>query len=55
MQTIDMGQNVASNEHYKTCESGEFEDLSFVMCVEKLNNNPVMFLAVQINNNESSS
>jgi hypothetical protein len=59
MQNVEIGQVVAANLNYISCETGVFDDTDFVMC--KLKNeiaeNTVMFFAYQINqiDNESSS
>lgn len=59
MQSIALGQDVASNIKYISSESGDFDDFDFIKCKLKGQDQEctVMFLAFQINQtgNESSS
>lgn len=59
MQSVFIGQDVASNDKYVSSEEGVFDDFDFIKCKLKGQEQEctVMFLAFQINqtDNESSS
>jgi hypothetical protein len=56
MQNLTNGQTVVSNPNYFCCENGDFQDMDFVICKLKSNDDCiVMFLAYQINNSDNES
>lgn len=59
MQSVFIGQDVASNTKYVSSQEGDFDDFDFIKCKLKGEDQEctVMFLAFQINrtDNESSN
>lgn len=57
MITVFLNQEVAVNRNYITCVEGDFNPTDYVPCKlkEEIEENTVMFLAMQINNLEDES
>jgi hypothetical protein len=57
MITIALNQEVAVNKNYITCVEGEYNPIDYIPCKlkDELEDNTVMFLAMQVNTTENES